>query len=118
MAEFFSPVSLLKVRLRARPFKPLVVMEMQPDIFKDFQSRAVALRYSAISFSEIAAIQLKKESTVEYMTSFSNQECSEVDVKAIAQTRKKLDLPREKTFPKPPLLKKKMPNCQRRRWKI
>ncbi|KAK3718466.1 hypothetical protein RRG08_006844 [Elysia crispata] len=84
-------------------------MEMQPDIFKDFQSRAVALRYSAISFSEIAAIQLKKESTVEYMTSFSNQECSEVDVKAIAQTRKKLDLPREKNFPNHLCLKKK---CQ------
>ena len=85
VAEFYSPVSFLRVLLninkRKSEGKPFCVIQMQNEQFMDYMSCSKHQRYSLIPFSHVAMLRFSNASyQIGYKTSFRHPSYTQVDV--------------------------------------
>ena len=86
VAEFYSPVSFIKVLLHANRKSPYKVLQMRGEDFKDYQACSKALHYSQVPYTKVSQLKFTRESfNVLYKTSHAK---SDFIVANIAQERK------------------------------
>ena len=71
VAEFFSPISFLRVLLRVNRTRPFVVIQMQKNYFKDFNSSSKMLHFSEVPYTKVFQLKFSKVDLhkIEYKTS-------------------------------------------------
>ena len=60
VAEFYSPISFLRVLLKVNRNQPYRVTQMQKEQFMDYQNSAKVLHFNVIPFSKVRQLQFSK----------------------------------------------------------
>lgn len=101
-SEFYSPVSFIRVLLKANRKNPYTVIQMKETDFKDYQACSKLYKYKQIPFASVAQIGFSHcLFSVKYTTSHS-QTPTQVDIRGI-KTRYSSAMP-SSVFPKPKTL--------------
>lgn len=89
-AEYYSPLSLLRLLLKVNSRKPYKVLQMRPSDFFDYQTMASnCYDYSKVPFTKTASLQFKRSClTVGMKESHEDKEFKVIDIKKSTRTRK------------------------------
>nr|CAH7743761.1 unnamed protein product [Callosobruchus chinensis] len=69
-AEYFSPLSLLRILLKVNSVRPYKIIQMRKEDFKDYKSCTSTFDYKLIPFSKVNALRFRSTSLqVEYKES-------------------------------------------------
>ena len=105
-SEFYSPLSFLRVLLRANRANPYTVIQMKDTDFKDFQSCSKLFQYKQVPFASVAQITFSQNLfSVQYSTSHA-QPPIQVDIRG-SNTKTRAAKPTSLLLPKPKLLTNK-----------
>ncbi len=88
-AEFYSPVSFLRVLLKANRISPYTVLRMHKQDFLDFQTCAKRLRYSGVPYSRVTELRFTGEwAIVQFKTSSTQHDFCSTDVRNFEMKRR------------------------------
>lgn len=89
IAEFYSPVSLVRILLNVNRHNPFRVLQMRAQHFFDFQSISSQLQFKKVPFTKVKILELSRHSTVvKCKLSFLNDTFEDVDVAPKASERR------------------------------
>lgn len=71
-SEYFSPVSLLRVLLKANSKKPYTILQMKPQDFFEFSWHSSKMKYDLVPFSKVVSLEFTNFlNELKFRTSFS-----------------------------------------------
>ena len=76
VAEFYSPISFLRVLLKVNRTRPFVVIQMKKNDFRDFNSSSKMLHFSEVPYKKVFQLKFAKSNLymIEYKTSHGESE--------------------------------------------
>jgi len=90
VAEFYSPVSFLRILLKVNRNHPFTVIQMKKSDFKDFQSSSKMLRFSEVPYTKVFQLKFSKCSLhiIEYKNSHAESDFRSAMIGQTRRTRK------------------------------
>lgn len=82
VAEFYSPVSFLRVLLKVNRKNPYRVIQMKKVDFKDYQASSKMLLFSKVPYTKVCQLKFDKENlhVIGYKQSHSDETFTQVDI--------------------------------------
>jgi len=96
VAEFYSPISFIRVLLHAKRNQPFRVLQMKQDDFKEFQVPAKQFQYQLVPFTKVISMKFHQERPhrVQYRISWKEPALTSVDIhKPSAVAKKSAKIP-------------------------
>ena len=104
IAEFYSPLSFLRILINANRHHPYKTIQMRPEHFKNYHSCGVSMNFKDVPFTRVTTLCFKKGSTlIDFKTSFTEKQYKSVDVGPTVLTRRRQKISNF-SIPEPKLL--------------
>ena len=90
VAEFYSPVSFLRLLLKVNQNNPFRVIQMSKDDFKDYQNSSKMLKFCNVPYTQIFQLRFSKSEvdTIEYKLSHGDTEFQRTSIGKTRSSRR------------------------------
>ena len=90
VAEFYSPVSFLRLLLKVNPNNPFKVIQMSKDDFKDYQNSSKMLKFCNVPYTQVFQLRFSKSEsyTIDYKLSHGDAEFQRTSIGKTRSSRR------------------------------